>query len=233
MKKKYRYLFFDLDHTLWDFKSNSRAVLRILYQDFHLGEKGIPDLLSFQTQFEIQNEKFWERFRKGYISREDLRLKRFWHLLLFFKIPDIELAKTLGTAFPELLPQQKILLPYVKEVLEYCYQKGYQMSLITNGFESVQKMKLTNAGIEHYFLHLITSQNCGFLKPNREIFDFAIQVANADLAQSLMVGDAIEADILGAQNIGMDQVFYNPTQKIHAETPTYEISDWKELEEIL
>lgn len=230
---KYHHLFFDLDHTLWDFEYNSRVVLKILYQSFNLEAKGIPSPLDFQTHFEAHNEKFWERFRKGQINREELRWKRLWHTLLDFKIRDSELAVTMSEVYLEILPQQNRLVPYAKEILDYCQQKDYQMHLITNGFEVTQRMKINNSGIDSYFHQVVTAQNCGFLKPKPEIFAFALNAASATASDSLMIGDALEADVLGAQNIGMDQVFFNCRKIDHSEKPTYEISHLKALESIL
>lgn len=230
---KYRHLFFDLDHTLWDFETNSRKVLNILFNEFRLNEKSIPDAFTFQMHFERHNEKFWERYRKGQINREELRLKRFWHTLLDFKIKDYDLAETISHTYLNLLLEQSRLMPYTKEILNYCLEKGYHLHLITNGFESVQKTKLKNSGIDGYFQSITTSQNCGYLKPQPEIFEFALKVASAAIPESLMIGDALEADILGAQNIGIDQVFFNSRKIDHAEKPTYEITELKSLKKIL
>lgn len=230
---KYRHLFFDLDHTLWDFESNSRVVLEVLYRDFDLFNRGIPSVPDFQSHFEQHNEKFWERFRKGQINREELRWKRLWHSLLDFKIRDRQLALEMSAVYLELLPQQKQLVPYALEILDYCQSKGYQMHLITNGFEAAQRLKIDNAGIGHYFEQIVTAQKCGFLKPKPEIFSFALNAASALPSESLMIGDALEADVLGAQNIGMDQAFFNCRNIDHAEKPTYEFTSLQALKDIL
>lgn len=231
--KRYQHLFFDLDHTLWDFEQNSRTVLAQLFQDFDLKSKGIGNLKSFQDEFEQQNDKFWTRFRKGRVNREELRWKRFWHTLMPFDVRDHVLAMDLSDTYLKLLPQQSVLMPFAKELLNYCRDKDYQLHLITNGFEQAQWMKLKQSGIDGYFGKMITSQNCGVLKPDARIFDCAVKTTAAAVSSSLMIGDGLEADVLGAQAFGMDQVFFNARKMAHAEQPTYEVSSLEELMTIL
>ena len=122
-------------------------------------------------------------------------------------------------------------MPGALELLEHC--KGrYNMHLITNGFETTQQMKLSYSGIDHYFEALITSEKSFSMKPKREIFDFALQSTGAVIHQSIMIGDALAIDVLGAKNIGMDQVYYNPYKIPHTEQPTYEVAHLAELKSI-
>lgn len=230
----YKHLFFDLDHTLWDFENNSRAVLEILFEKHRLSEVcGIALFEDFRESFELNNERFWIRYRKGFVKREELRWKRMWHTLLDFDKNDMELTHSLSDEYLELLPNQNKLMPFAKEVLEYCREKGYQLHLITNGYEEAQWKKMKQSEIDHYFLNVITSENSKSLKPQKEIFEFALQASGAFIKESLMIGDAIEADILGAQAIGMDQVYFNFLKKEHAEKPTFEINSLEELKRIL
>ena len=228
MKGKYEHLFFDLDHTLWDFESNSEATLRVLYEQYELASKGIGEFDVFHKTYCGHNDRMWERFRKGYIKREELRWKRLWLTLLDFKIADTTLTHEMSAVYLELLPTQTALMPFSKELLESCRSR-YQMHLITNGFETTQWQKLRNAGIEDYFTHVITSEGSNSLKPQKEIFDYALQVSGAAKEKSLMLGDALDIDILGAQNAGWDQVYYNPLRITHTGKPTYEVFCWREL----
>lgn len=228
----YRHLFFDLDHTLWDFEQNSRNTMAVLYERFRLAGRGITDFEAFYNVYSEHNEKLWVRFRKGYIRRDELRWKRMWHTLLDFKIGDTKIANELSVAYVELLPTQRALMPFAKEVLEYCSSK-YQLHIITNGFETTQRQKLHYCGITAYFDQLITSEKSGSIKPKKEIFDFALQAANARQEESIMIGDALEIDIAGAMNAGWDQVYFNPAGIPHASSPTHEISSLEELLRIL
>src|SRR5690606_34948476 len=135
MPAPYNHLFFDLDHTLWDFDRNSELTLRQLYDEYQLADRGITDFDAFFRSYVIHNDKLWERFRNGYIKRDELRWKRIWLALIDFKIGDTALAHELSTAYLEILPTQTLLTPYAKDLLEHC--KGrYVMHLITNGFET-------------------------------------------------------------------------------------------------
>lgn len=230
---KYNHLFFDLDHTIWDFENNSREVLRILYTDFKLEHSGIDCFETFRERYEFHNERFWERFRNGYMSREELRWKRMWHTLLDFKNGDQALALQLSKVYLDILPMQSNLMPYAKETLDYCTGRNYKLHLITNGFEATQWQKMRSSRIEHYFLNVVTSENSHSMKPKAEIFDFAIKAAAAELRESIMIGDALDADVLGAQKFGMDQIYFNFWKKPHTEKPTFEIHCLSQLKEIL
>jgi len=229
---KYKHLFFDLDHTLWDFEANARATLLELHTALQLEEKGVNDFELFHKNYLAHNEKLWERYRKGYIKQDELRVKRMWLSLLDFKIADENLAKELSVRFLDLLPTRTILFPYAKEILQYLRDKGYILHLITNGFEKTQHNKLMYAGLKSFFNEVITSEGSGSLKPNKEIFEFAFQKCIAKPEESIMIGDSIEVDIVGAMNAGIDQVYVNHVGAEPAVKPTYTVYSLKELENI-
>lgn len=231
--KQYTHLFFDIDHTLWDFETNSVNTLKALYDEVELANKGIHDFQDFNLVYHDINDKLWDRFRKGFLSRQDLRWKRMWQTLVHYKVNDESLAKQMSERYLEILPTQQVLFPYAKEVLEYCVNEGYEMHLITNGFEITQKQKLSNAGIAHFFDQMITSEMAMSMKPHKEIFDFAFNATGASPSSSLMIGDALDVDILGGHNAGMHQVFFNPKRIQHEDKPTFEIVCLSELKDIL
>src|SRR5689334_19758532 len=111
---KYRHLFFDLDHTLWDFEANARATLKELYHSLKLEERGVHDFDLFHKNYLVHNENLWGRYRKGFIKQEELRNKRMALVLLDFKIADDTLTKEMGVRFLDLLPTRTILFPYAK-----------------------------------------------------------------------------------------------------------------------
>jgi len=231
MPKSYKHLFFDLDHTLWDFDKNSEVSLRKLYDEFDLKGRGIDDFNALFKAYTYHNDRLWERYRNKFIKRDELRWKRMWLMLLDFKVADTALAHELSTAYLEILPTQTLLVPHAKEILEHC--KGrYEMHLITNGFETTQRLKLQYSGIARYFKHLITSERSNSMKPHKDIFDYALALAKADVEESIMIGDAIDIDILGAINAGWDTVYYNPHRVPHPRKPTYEIHHMEELMKI-
>lgn len=229
---KYRHLFFDLDHTLWDFETNSRLTLGELYKTMQLKEKGIDDFDLFIKNYLQHNEKMWERYRKGFIKVDELRWKRFWLTLLDFRIGDENLAKEMAVHFLDLLPTRTALFPGTIELLDYLVNKKYELHLITNGFEKTQHSKLQYSGIAKYFIEVITSEGSNSLKPHKEIFDYALQKAKADSKHSIMIGDDPEVDIKGAMNAGIDQVYVNHIEKKIDFTPTYMVTSLQELKGI-
>ncbi len=230
---KYRHLFFDLDHTLWDFDANARVTLESLYEELQLKERGVHDFELFYRNYLVHNDKLWERYRKGFIRQDELRVKRMWLALLDFKIADDELSKAMSILFLEKLPTRTILFPHTKEILQYLKDKSYQLHLITNGFEKVQHSKLKYSGLDTFFEEVITSEGSNSLKPNKEIFDYALQKTGATINNSIMLGDTLDADIQGAINAGMDQVFVNHLGITEMEIkPTYVVNSLKKLEQI-
>jgi putative hydrolase of the HAD superfamily len=152
--------------------------------------------------------------------------------LLDFKIADEALAKHMSDQFLDLLPTRTILFPNATEILEYLTNKKYELHLITNGFEKTQHSKLKYSGLGKYFKEVITSEGSSSLKPNKEIFDYAFEKTGANPVESIMLGDSIEVDIIGAMNAGIDQVFINHLNIAIDIKPTYVVRSLKELEEI-
>jgi putative hydrolase of the HAD superfamily len=175
----------------------------------------------------------WDRYTKGFIKQEELRWKRVYLSLLDFKVANEPLAKQMSQSYLEILPNKKHLFPYTIEILEYLKQKEYKMHLITNGFESVQFKKIKNSGLQDYFIEVITSEASNSLKPQKEIFEYALKNANASVEKSIMIGDNESADIQGGINIGMDTIFVNHIQVVPTVPATYTITHLKELENIL
>lgn len=232
-RKTYKYLFFDLDHTLWDFETNAKEAMRLAFGINQLHEKGIDDFDGFFARYSHHNAILWDRYTKGLIKQEELRWKRMWRAMVEYKIGDEKLARKMSEDFLEELPNQKNVFPYTFEILDYLKEKNYPLSLITNGFNAVQAKKLKSSGLEKYFDHVITSERSNSLKPKKEIFEYAITTTCCAMCDSIMIGDNLDADISGALGCGMDAVFVN---HINAEPgdiqPTYTITHLKELEEI-
>jgi putative hydrolase of the HAD superfamily len=229
----YQHLFFDLDHTIWDFEMNSKETLWDLHIKYDLAAKGISDFDAFFDQYSIHNHRLWDRYTKGFIKQEELRWKRIYLSLLDYKIADETLSRAMSVDYLDILPNKTNLFPYTIEILTYLKNKGYQMHLITNGFESVQFKKIENSNLTPFFTAIITSEASNSLKPNKEIFEFALQQSNAKLEHSIMIGDNESADIQGAINVGMDSIFVNHINAIPTVPATYTITHLKQLEDIL
>ena len=229
---KYQHLFFDLDHTLWDFDANAKLTLHELYHGQELRAMGVHDFDLFHKNYIIHNNHLWERYRNGHIKVDELRWKRMALTLLDFKIGDETLARALGDRFLDLLPSRTLLFPFTIEILEYLTEKGYDLHLITNGFEKTQHSKLKHSGIAKFFKEVITSEGSNSIKPKKEIFEYAFAKTNSLPQKSIMIGDSIEADIQGAINAGIDQVYVNHLNEIVKISPTYTIYSLSELKEI-
>ncbi|MEO6915265.1 MAG: YjjG family noncanonical pyrimidine nucleotidase [Chitinophagaceae bacterium] len=229
---KYNHLFFDLDHTLWDFDANSRLTLEEIYLTYRLEEKGVNSFERFYLNYLAHNEKLWARYRAGTIKSEELRWKRMALTLLDFRIGDEPLAKQMGTTFLDELPNRNLLFADAIETLQYLKDKGYLLHLVTNGFELIQHSKLRNSGLDRFFIEVITSESSNSLKPNKEIFHYAFNKTSALPEQSIMIGDSIEADIQGAMNAGIDQVFVNHLNIKTEVVPTFTVYSLQELQEI-
>ena len=228
----YKDLFFDLDHTIWDFELNSKETLWDLHLKYELEAKGINNFDEFYSIYSVHNHKLWDRYTKGFIKQEELRWKRIYLSLLDYKIADEALSKEMSVDYLDILPNKKNLFPYTIEILDYLKNKDYKMHLITNGFESVQFKKIKNSNLADYFIEVITSEASNSLKPNKEIFDYALKASNAKLETSIMIGDNESADIQGAINAGMDSIFVNHLQIQPTVPATHTITHLKELEDI-
>lgn len=229
---KYRHLFFDLDHTLWDFEANSKECFQELYIDKQLQSLGIEDFDAFFSAYSKHNERLWGEYTKGLILQAELRWRRMWLALMDFGVEDESLSKTMSVEFLERLPYKKNLFPHTIEILEYLKNKDYVLHLITNGFQEIQDQKLQSAELQGYFQEVITSEAAQSLKPNRAIFEYALKQSKAHLGESIMIGDNQEADILGATNAGMDTVFVNHIHAVPQVQSTFMIHHLQELEEI-
>ena len=199
-----------------------------------MNERATGDFNHFHTTYHHHNEIYWDRFRKGFINREELRWKRMWRTLVDFKITDETLAKQMSERYLDILPTKTNLFPHCIELLEYLTAKKYPMHLITNGFEKTQYQKIKNSGIDRFFTHMVTSEQAGIMKPHAAIFEYALNLTKSTAEKCIMIGDTLEVDILGAKNMGMDTVYFNPAKPHNDKViPTYVIGSLNELKTIL
>ncbi len=229
--KKYRHLFFDLDHTLWDFRSNSRETLKELYAENGLQDLGIAEVNEFIVCYEDVNEGLWGRYEAGVIPKEVLRVLRFRNTLLRFGVKNDVLVDRLGHLYLERCPLKPHLMPGAKELLQDL-SVHYELHIITNGFEEVQHLKIMSSGIAGYFSEIICSEKAGARKPDRRIFDHAQSLARAQKEECLMIGDNLLADMLGARRAGWDHAHF--AAEIEADvSATYRVKHMDELRPIL
>jgi YjjG family noncanonical pyrimidine nucleotidase len=230
--KKYCTVFFDLDHTLWDYETNSCATLTELHDHYKLHEKGITDLRAFHDQFRTVNNELWDLFDTGRIASDVIRKERFRRILGHFGVADEKLDRDLSSDYLDQCPRKGQLMPYATEVLDYLTGR-YRLTVITNGFDEIQQLKMAAGNLHGYFDHIITSQKAGHRKPAREIFEFALQHNDTQCHEAIMIGDNLITDVGGARGAHIDAVFFNSEQRAHDEQPEFEITSLLELKRIL
>lgn len=198
-------IFFDLDHTLWDFEKNSALAFYNVFEKHQID----INLVSFLDVYEAINLHYWKLYREEKITKQELRRGRltdaFAKMGLSFHL---DLIDGLAASYIDLLPLNNHLFPGTVELLEYLKPK-YNLHIITNGFEEVQTKKLANSNIARFFCTVTNSELAGVKKPNPKIFEYALKTAKTYPEKSVMIGDSLEADILGAEAVGMHTLFFN------------------------
>ena len=204
-----KHVFFDLDHTLWDFEKNSELTFEKIFKENSV----TVNMDDFLAIYKPLNLKYWKLYREEKVSKEELRYGRLKNSFdaVNYEISD-QLIDKLAIDFIENLANFNHLFEGTFELLDYLRNK-YTLHIITNGFEEIQSKKMVNSKIHHYFDQIITSESVGVKKPNPRVFEFALEVANAKKENSIMIGDSLEADINGALSAGLQAihcVFDNP-----------------------
>jgi len=230
--KHYRFVFIDLDDTVWDFHTNARIALELMFADRGL-DRYFKDFDEFFRIYAKRNIELWEAYGKGEIAQDYLKAERFRYPLSKMGVDDAALAEEIGHQYLEILPTQKVLMPGASDILNYLFNK-YPLTLISNGFTETQHRKIASSEIGHFFSHIVLSEEAGALKPNPAIFEYAMQLNGAKPEECIMIGDSYAADIQGAINAGIDQVYYPLNGVIQAhQTATYTIQHLSELKQWL
>jgi len=217
-----KHIFFDLDRTLWDFDTNSKAALEIMFEEHKLGDR-MRSFHSFYTTYKKINGKLWNSYGKGNITKEVLRVKRFNDTLKCFQIDDLELATTLGEDYVNISPFQTNIFPGTIETLKELKGNDHELHIITNGFKEIQAIKLKNSGLRDYFDIIVCSEEVGKNKPAPEVFHHATSQANAKASDSLMIGDDYLVDVVGAERFGMKGILFDPHQSYRDGTHDWHI----------
>lgn len=229
--KGYKYVFIDLDDTLWDFHSNAKICLEEIFEKHELNML-FDDFEAFFAIYARRNLELWDLYGKGEIEKEFLMMERFRYPLSLMGVDDEQVAKLIGDEYLDLLPTKHNLMPHARELLEYLSAK-YPLTIISNGFVQTQHLKMQSSNIEHYFAHIVLSEQAQALKPDRKIFDYALQLNNALPHEAIMVGDSYLADICGARDAGIAQVYYPNAARKEEHFATHIIDDLLELKNIL
>jgi putative hydrolase of the HAD superfamily len=200
-----KHVFFDLDHTLWDFEKNSDLTFNKVFLKNNIN----VNLEDFLKVYKPLNREYWKLYREEKVTKEELRYQRLKKTFdsINYTISDY-LIDIIAIEYIDFLPHFNHLFDHTFEILDYLKPK-YNLHIITNGFEEIQTKKMESSNLLNYFDKIITSESVGVKKPNPRVFHHAINEANATFQNSIMIGDSIEADILGALNVGMDVLHCN------------------------
>jgi len=240
MNKKYTHLFFDLDNTLWDFETNARRAMFAAFGKFGTDHQNV----EFDNFFEVyskHNLSLWLGYRNNTISKKNLIRQRFQMTFDELNISGID-PEVMNAFYLGEMAEQTCLKPGVNEILNFLKGKNYSMFIITNGFKEVQFKKMENTGLDKFFQKVFISEEIKVSKPGYEIFEYAIKSSNARKANSLMIGDDWETDILGAVGFGIDAVYIRPDdfepqnnspEKVISGKKVYFIKELNELRFIL
>lgn len=232
---KYKSVFFDLDDTLVDTYKNSYETLREIFILYQL-DKAFESFESFATKYQSINNDLWHRYEFGEISKEELQTQRFY-LTLKDNCENISPDKSLviNTRFMKLMSEKKNIIKGAIDVLDYLKSKGYKLIILSNGFKEMQGIKLENAGMTNYFDAVVLSDHLGKNKPHPDIFKHALSISKSANNETIMIGDNINTDILGAKNSFIDQIWFNPSSKTNTTDiiPSYEIKDLNVIKDIL
>lgn len=227
-KQQIKALYFDLDHTLWDFEANSALAFESLFKEYAIA----LDLNEFLAVYIPNNNVYWKLYREGKIDKETLRFER---LKTVFDRLNYAASNTLiddmSDAYIQTLPEYNMLFDGAIEILT-ALKQHYALHVITNGFQDVQYFKMRNSGLLPFFDTVTDSSSVGVKKPDPKIFEHALKVGGVFPHESIMIGDNLEADIEGALATGMHAVHFMPLEKKH---PTHyiEIEKLHELKFLL
>ena len=228
----YKNLFIDLDDTLWDIHRNSKECLLEIYNDYGY-HKYYERFDDYYNVYMPNNHRLWGMYRNGEINKDELIVERFLIPVREFGINDAVYAKKLSDDFLERTTNKTKLVEGTMELLEYLKPK-YNMHILSNGFREVQYKKIRNSGLEPYFDKVILSDDAGINKPHPDIFNYALINTNSLREETLVIGDSWDADILGAYNSDIHQMWFNP-EGLHPVgfVPTYCVKSLDEIKEIL
>lgn len=223
-----KHIFFDLDHTIWDFDRNAQETLLELYEVYQLKKLGLHSAQEFIDRYTENNHRLWAQYHLGQITKETLREERFRSTFLELGVKPEAVPLEFENDYVRISPTKTNLFDGANKVLAYLQNK-YQLHIISNGFKETTLTKMELSGLNPYFTQVIISEDVGVNKPNQAIFEYALQKAGAQKEESIMIGDSLEADIRGAQAFGLKAIFFNPLKINRPDDVAWEIAHLEEL----
>jgi putative hydrolase of the HAD superfamily len=207
-----KHIFFDLDHTIWDFDRNAEETLQELYEVYQLRNLGLLSAAEFIHKYTENNHSLWAQYHLGLISKDLLRAERFRKTFIELGVQPDLVPQDFESDYVKISPTKTNLFEGAQKVLAYL-QKKYTLHIISNGFKETTLTKMDLSGLNPYFTNVIISEEVGVNKPDKAVFEYALQKAQANKQESIMIGDSLEADVYGAQDFGMKAIFFNPLRK--------------------
>ena len=234
---KYKDLFIDFDDTLYDTHGNAVIALSETFDYFHL-DRYFEDPQVFYDAYWTANIDLWTQYAKGEITRDCLIVERFRRPLSVGKGIEVtkELCLEISDKFLDFCASKPGVIDGAHELMDYLKRKGYRMHMCSNGFHEVQYKKLDACSLHDYFNTIILSEDAGVNKPSKDYFDYALKVSGANRKTTLMIGDNLQSDILGALNAGLDAMLFNRWQVPSEELPqdlTFVVDNLCDIMEIL
>jgi len=223
-----KHIFFDLDHTIWDFDRNAEETLTELYARYELESLGLRSSREFIDTYTENNQLLWAEYHLGKITKETLRSERFSKTFIQLGIQPSHIPSQFEDDYVRLTPTRTNLFEGSEKVLTYL-KKKYTLHIISNGFKESTLTKMDKSGLNPYFANVIISEDVGVNKPDKAIFEYALRLASAQKEESIMIGDSLEADIRGAQDYGIKAIYFNPMNKEKPEDVVWQITHLEEL----
>ncbi len=230
---KIQHIFFDLDNTLWDHRRNAYLTIQELFNKYSIQEKFRIDFEEFHRIYHDINEKLWEQIRDGEINKEYLRKHRFYDTFLHFGVDDEILSMEFENHFLDQILSFNYLVDGAEDLLKYLQDKNYKMHIISNGFQEVTERKCILSGIAPFFETITSADSIGVRKPDEKIFEYSVNLANTSKNNSILIGDDWIADVQGAQNFGMEVIFFNALQEDVTHNNLKVIHNLQEVKEYL
>ena len=222
---KYKFLLFDLDHTLLDFDIAEDIALTQL-----LEEEGVEDIQAYKDYYVPMNKSLWKDLEQNKITKSELINTRFAKLFAHFGIEKD--GACLAERYQFFLSKQGQTFPGVEDLLKKLIKQGYELYATTNGITFIQTGRLEQSGIAPFFKEIFISEQLHTQKPDAAFYEkIGARIPNFDKNQTLMIGDSLSADIQGGNNAGINTIWYNPhhLENKSLAQPTYEVHSYKDL----
>lgn len=202
-------VFVDIDDTLWWFTENSKLALRHTFDAFDISS--VCTYERFKEVYLKKNLELWNLYHHGLIDKDFLVNERFRFTLkeCGYKGDVEKMCHLLDEEYLRFLALQPTTIPGARQLLEYLVAKGYDVNTLSNGFQGTQQQKLISGGLSDLIHRNVLSDDCGITKPQRGIFDYALEQCGAEAATTVMIGDNPDADIKGAHDAGWRTIYFN------------------------